>query len=376
MIRIPIQAAAGRYEVLVGRGLLASVADLLREAGLSGAIRLVADEAVHRHYGGELEDALRTGGFSVAAFLVPSGESSKSLETAARIYDWLVESGTERRDLVLALGGGVAGDLAGFVAATFLRGLRLVQLPTSLLAQVDSSVGGKVAVNHPRGKNLIGAFYPPSLVLADSETLRTLPSRELSAAMAEVVKTGIILDQPLFRRLERGAEALLGLEGAAMEEVIARCVQLKAGVVEQDEKEAGLRAILNYGHTIGHAIEAATAYESYRHGEAVAVGMVGAAGIAMRLGMVDADIAQRQRDLLVRLRLPVSCPGLEVERLLEAMGHDKKLSQGRLTWVLPEGIGKVAIRRDVPLGVVREVLSELVIGRLRGNDEYSGGKRP
>lgn len=362
MNRIEIKAATRRYEVLVGRGLLASVGKLLQGAGLRGSIKLVADEQVYHQYGGAVEERLREDGFSVSTFLVRNGEPSKSLDMASKIYDWLVETGTERRDPLLALGGGVVGDLAGFVAATFLRGLPFVQLPTSLLAQVDSSVGGKVAINHPRGKNLIGAFYPPSLVVADIDTLSTLPPRELSAAMAEVVKTGVILDGDLFHRLEKDVEQLLGLQGMAMEEVISRCVELKAGVVEEDEKETGLRAILNYGHTIGHAVEAVTSFQSYKHGEAVAVGMVGAAGIAVRMGILEPEIARRQMELLKRCRLPTTCPGLNVDQLLEAMGHDKKLSRGRLTWVLPEGIGKVAIKRDVPPEVVREVLLRLVAG--------------
>jgi len=272
MMQVLIRAAAGEYQVLVGRGLIARCGESLRAAGLDGAVRLIADEQVYQRYGQPVEMGLRACGYSVTSFTVPSGESSKSLETAAQLYDWLVDVGTERRDLVLALGGGVAGDLAGFVAATFLRGLRLVQFPTSLLAQVDSSVGGKVAVNHPRGKNLIGAFHAPSLVVADSEALLTLPPREISNAMAEIVKTGIILDAPLFERLESEAESLLRLVEPGIEQIVARCVELKARVVEEDERERGMRAILNYGHTIGHAIEAVTGFESYRHGEAVSVG--------------------------------------------------------------------------------------------------------
>ncbi len=361
MIRIPILAAAGQYQVLVGRGLLAHCGELLRAAGLDGAVRLIADEQVYQLYGQQVERGLRSCGYAVTSLAVPIGESSKSLETAARLYDWLVDVGTERRDLVLALGGGVVGDLAGFVAATFLRGLRLVQFPTSLLAQVDSSVGGKVAVNHPRGKNLIGAFHAPSLVVADSEALLTLPPRELSTGMAEIVKTGMILDAALFERLESEAESLLGLDGPGIEQVVARCVELKARVVEEDEREGGVRAILNYGHTIGHAIEAVSGFEAYRHGEAVSVGMAGAARAAVRLGMIDDAVALRQERLLRRFGLPVSCPGLPPDRLIEAMGHDKKLSQGQLSWVLPhEGIGCVTISRDVPLCVVRETLDWLV----------------
>lgn len=360
MIRIPIRAAAGCYQVVVGRGLLASIGGLLREAGLEGGVRLVADAHVYERFGGKLEETLAASGFSVASHQVPPGEASKSLETAARLYDWLVEAVTERRDLVLALGGGVVGDLAGFVAATFLRGVRLVQLPTSLLAQVDSSVGGKVAVNHPSGKNLIGAFYPPSLVVVDPATLSSLPHRELSAAMAEVVKMGMILDASMFDRLEREADALLRLDGGPVEAAISRSIELKARVVQEDERETGLRAILNYGHTIGHGVEAAAGYGAYRHGEAVAVGMVGAARIAQEMGMVDSGVVERQRLLLARLGLPTSCRGIDLDRVWQAIGKDKKADRGRLAWVLPVGIGEVVVRRDVPVELVHRVLEELV----------------
>ena len=359
MITIAIDAAAGRYQVLVERGLLADAARLLRDAGLEGGVRLIADENVFDQHGRQLEEHLRSSGYSVVSYKVAAGEPSKSLGVAAGLYDWLVDTGTERRDLVVALGGGVIGDLAGFVAATFLRGLRLVQIPTSLLAQVDSSVGGKVAVNHPRGKNLIGSFYPPALVIVDPATLSTLPARELSAATAEVVKMGIIMDPGLFERLERDAEALLELRAGVVEDVVARSISLKANVVEQDERESGLRATLNYGHTIAHGVEAASGYSRYRHGEAVAIGMEGAARIALHMGLIDDGFVDRQRGLLRRLGLPLTYGGARPGEVLSAMGRDKKASQGRLTWILPEGIGEVSIRRDVLVFLVEKVVSEL-----------------
>ena len=360
MIRIPVRAAVGQYDVLVGPGLLGEAGRLIKEASLQGAVRILADERVYQLYGRALEDALGAEAISFASFQIPSGESSKSLQMASKIYDWLIENRTERRDLVVALGGGVVGDLAGFVAATYLRGLRLVQIPTSLLAQVDSSVGGKVAVNHPLGKNLIGSFYPPVLVVADTSTLSSLPLRELSAALAEIAKMGIIMDRPLFERLETEVDLLLGLDSKSLVEVIARTVELKAWVVQQDERESGLRAILNYGHSYGHAVEAVTDYRLYRHGEAVAIGMVGAGRIAQSLGMIDAETASRQETLLTRMGIPVRCPRLPVDRLLEAMTHDKKASEGKLSWVLLEGIGKVTVRRDVQGSLVRQVLEGMV----------------
>lgn len=360
MIRIPVRAATGEYDVLVGQGLLEEAGSLFSEAGLKGTVRIVADEQVYGLYAQTLEESLGRAGFRVDSLKVPSGESSKSLQMASRIYDWLIEGRTERRDVVVALGGGVVGDLAGFVAATFLRGLRFVQVPTSLLAQVDSSVGGKVAVNHPLGKNLIGSFYPPALVVADTSTLASLPPRELSAAFAEIAKMGIILDRSLFERLEAEADLLLRLDRQSVTQVIARTVELKTQVVQQDERESGLRAILNYGHSYGHAVEVVTDYKLYRHGEAVAIGMVGAGMLARRLGMIDDDTVARQNRMLERFGAPIRCPRLPVDRMLEAMTHDKKATRGRLKWVLLEGIGKVTVRQDVPEDLVRHVLEELM----------------
>lgn len=359
MMRIPVRSSGGGYDVVIERGALRSLGRFLSEAGLNGGIRLVSDSNVFVLHGVHLEGALRSDGFSVASFQIEPGEESKSQQGASRLYDWLLDVGTERRDVVIALGGGVVGDLAGFVAATYMRGLRLVQVPTSLLAQVDSSVGGKVAVNHPRGKNLIGAFYPPSLVVVDPATLSSLPARELSAALAEVVKMGIILDPELVDLLDRKAESVLRLDAAVLEEVISRSIELKAGVVEEDEKESGLRAILNYGHTIGHGIEAASDYSLYRHGEAVAIGMQGAARLAVEMGLCEPDLLQRQENLLWSLGLPLFYQGLPVGRILEAMSKDKKAARGKLTWVLPERIGKVVIRRDVPESSIERVVMEL-----------------
>jgi len=359
MITIPIRAGAGRYDVLVGGGLLSEVGGLLRNAGLDGAVRLVADEAVYRIYGQRAEDSLRAHGYAVSSFAVESGEASKSLETAAELYDWMIECGTERRDIVLAMGGGVVGDLAGFVAATYMRGVRLVQLPTSLLAQVDSSVGGKVAVNHPKGKNLIGAFHPPSLVVADPDTLLSLPRGELAAALGEVVKMAVILDADFFEDLELLRDDLLSAEPRDMETVIGRTVRLKAEVVEADEREAGLRAILNYGHTIAHGVEAASGYIGYRHGEAVAIGMVGAARIAVALGMLDPTAAERQEALLRGLGLPVRCPDVDPERVWQAMMLDKKSAGRKLRWVLPTRIGEAVVGCEVPAALAREVVGGL-----------------
>ena len=261
--------------MLLGRGLLDRAGESLREAGLNGRVRLIADATVYGTHGPGLEAALRRDGYQVESYLVAPGRREQLAGNGGEALR--LAGGDRNRAKGRSAGsrGWCVGDLAGFVAATFLRGLRLVQLPTSLLAQVDSSVGGKVAVNHPSGKNLIGAFYPPSLVIADTTTLSTLPRRELSAALAEVVKHGVILDEGLFGEIERHAGSLLDLEAGVLEPIIARSIQLKARVVEQDEREAGIRAILNYGHTIGHAVEAVTEFAKYRHGEGVAIGSGG-----------------------------------------------------------------------------------------------------
>lgn len=356
MIRIRVKAAARDYEVLVGGDLLRAPGQWLSGAGPDGDVRIITDTTVGELYGPALQGSLRAEGRGAEAFEIAPGEPSKTLEVAARIYDWLVETGTERRDLIVALGGGVVGDLAGFVAATFLRGLRFVQVPTSLLAQVDSSVGGKVAVNHSRGKNLIGAFYPPSLVVADTAVLATLPPREYSAALAEMVKHGVILDGTYFRTLEGAGADLLRPDPRLLQPLVARSVELKAKVVEQDEQEAGLRAILNYGHTVGHAVEAATDFRRYRHGEAVAIGMSAAGYLAFSLRMVDRETVDRQSRLLTRLGLPMKSPGLSPALLRDAIRRDKKSRGGRPAWVLPEAIGRVVVRRDVPDRHVDEML--------------------
>jgi 3-dehydroquinate synthase len=269
------------------------------------------------------------------------------LETAVSIYDWLVNFHAERNDSIVALGGGMVGDLAGFVAANFLRGLPLVQVSTSLTGMVDAAIGGKVAVNHPRAKNLIGAFYQPRLVLADTETLTTLPRRELVSGCAEVVKHAMICDPRLLEYLEERAEGLLMLDKAITSEVVSRSAAIKARVVSEDEKEQGIRVILNYGHTIGHGLEAATNYERFLHGEAIAIGMMGAAMISRQVGLLFQEVVDRQKALLERFGLPTTCSGVDIESLLKAMELDKKVVGKKGRWVLLSGIGKPVVRDDI-----------------------------
>jgi len=276
-----------------------------------GGVRIISDDNVFPLYGDRVRRVLEESGYAVDSYVVASGEGSKSFSTAVSIYDWLVDRRAERGDCIVALGGGVVGDLAGFVASTFLRGLPFVQVPTSLMGMVDSAIGGKVAVNHPEGKNLIGAFYQPRLVLADIETLTTLPERELVSGWAEVIKHALIRAPDLLELLEKQSDGLLGLEKAVTTGVVARSAAIKAEIVSEDEKESGLRTILNYGHTIAHGIEAATGYGRFLHGEAVAIGMMGAAVISRQLGLISPEVVQRQEDILRKLGLPTACTGVD-----------------------------------------------------------------
>lgn len=355
---------SGRSDLYAAPGLLAEVGTLARRRWPKARRAwVIADEHVLPLWGAPVEGSFTQAGFDVTMRAVPAGEGSKSLQEASALLDWLLGGGIERGDVVVALGGGVVGDLAGFVAAIVLRGVGLVQLPTSLLAMVDSSVGGKTGVNHALGKNLIGAFYQPPLVVADPHVLRTLPPRDLRNGWAEIVKHSMIectatgTPEPVLLPWLEGRTPVGGLgEPEELAALIAHNIRLKAAVVRADEREAGLRRILNYGHTLGHAIEAA-GYR-YLHGEAVALGMRAAARLAHRLGLCDADLVARQDALLDRLDLPRTYDG-EWEPVREHLLRDKKVVQGTLTWILPEGPGRVVVRRDVPLEAVEAVAREI-----------------
>jgi 3-dehydroquinate synthase len=305
--------------------------------------------------------ALAEAGIEAAVVVVPAGEASKSLGQASRLYDELVRRQVDRHTLIVALGGGVIGDLAGFVAATYARGLPLVMVPTTLLAQVDSSVGGKVGINHTDAKNIIGAFYQPAGVWIDTETLRTLPQRELRCGLAEVVKYGVILDAGFFGSLERDVEKIINRDHDALRRIVIESCRMKATVVTRDEREeTGLRAVLNFGHTIGHAIEAVAGYDGpYQHGEAVAVGMVAEARLAQRLGWIGTDAVDRLVHLLMRFGLPTSAPRLDVDRLVAAMTRDKKNRLGKIRFVLPRSIGTVELTDAAGVDDVRAVLANL-----------------
>ena len=357
-----VETPGGRYPVFVGWGTLSDLGQRMRNLGLSGKAALISDAAVYEIHGVKALESLRSAGFEVASYAVPAGERSKSEDALTRIYDWMVEQRLERGSTVVALGGGVAGDLAGYAAATFLRGVPLVHVPTSLLAMTDSAIGGKVAINHPRAKNLIGAFYQPRMVLSDVETLTTLPPRELASGWAETIKHGMIMDPELLDVLEGDLERVLALDPEMTTEIVKRSSGLKGKVVSGDEKEAGRRLILNFGHTIGHALEAATEYGTLLHGEAVSIGAVGAARLSRKHARLGDDVVDRLSGLLKRFGLPTSMPDLDADRLIEAMFLDKKVRGKAIRWVLLEDIGKPVIRDDIPMESVREVLAGLAEG--------------
>jgi 3-dehydroquinate synthase len=346
------------YDIKIGTGLLVRLGAECARLGLAGQCAIISDTNVAPRLGGAARKALAKAGFAPTLITVPAGETAKSLKTVEACYHQLAAQRLERKSFVLALGGGVVGDLAGFVAATYLRGLAFVQVPTTLLAQVDSSVGGKVGVNLKAGKNLVGAFYQPRLVLCDLHTLVSLPLREYRAGLAEVIKYGIIYDAGLFQRLERDLPSLLRRQPRTLAAVVGRCCEIKAEVVGQDETESGLRAILNFGHTIGHALEAISHYGKYLHGEAIAVGQVAAARLSAQLLGLPAPEVGRIERLFQRAGLPtqVKLNAPQRQKLLAAMRLDKKVSGGEVKFVLARRIGEVESGQQVPVAAIEHAL--------------------
>lgn len=360
-----VRSSAGDYPVYVGWGNLAELGWRIRSLGLGGRAWVIADRAVWNAWGERLLASLAAARLEGRPLPVEPGEEHKSLAEAERLYGELSRGRAERQDLIIAFGGGVIGDLGGFVAATYLRGLPLVQAPTSLLAMVDAAVGGKVAVNLPVAKNLVGAFYPPRLVLADTELLTTLPTGELIAGWAEVIKHAVILDPELFEQFRRvGGRAATRLDPETTPALVGRSVAIKARVVSEDEHErTGLRMVLNFGHTVGHALEAVLGYGRIRHGEAVAIGMVAAARLSAALGLLDKDAADQVEGLLADFGLPVRLPSeVDPGAIIGRIYYDKKVAGGRPRWVLLRRIGETVIRADVPDGLVLEVLNGLKDG--------------
>jgi len=341
-------------QVQIERGASGRLARVLDQEGLPPRAWVIADRTVMRLHSARIVAGLARDGVAVTSRAVPPGEPSKSVEIAFELWRWLAEQGAERSDPIIALGGGVVGDLAGFVAATYLRGVPLVQVPTTLLAQIDSSVGGKVGVDLASGKNLVGAFYPARRSVIDPDLLATLPRAQLVADYAEVIKTAVILDADMFELIERHADAID--DPALLEDLVTRCVRWKARVVDEDPHDRGARAVLNYGHTIAHALETVGGYQTYRHGEAVAIGMRGAAAISVRAGNMTPADADRQHALLRRVGLPQTYANAAPDELLGAMQRDKKVRGGRVQWVLAERIGAASPGHHVDPTIVRDVL--------------------
>lgn len=329
----------------------------LRAMSSQKRIFIVTDTTVGALYAEAARALFAQAGLEALFSRVPAGESSKSFASFQQIIDWLVERHAERTEPLVALGGGVVGDLTGFVAASYRRGVPLVQVPTTLLAQIDSAIGGKTGINHKNGKNLIGAFYQPELIFTDPALLLTLPERVYREGWAEIVKTGVILDAELFAMLEGRLPDLERRDADLLTQVVARCIRLKMDVVQGDERDGGLRNILNYGHTFGHALETITEYGTWLHGEAVSIGMEVAGRLAVARGLIGEDDLLRQRRLLKAIGLPVVCPGVDAEAILVAMRNDKKVQAGRTRWILPTRIGQAQMYGDVPVESVREAIA-------------------
>ena len=366
---ITVPLAAQPYPIVLGAGSLASLAELLIAQGIRAdtKVLLVTNPEVERHYGAPCRRSLEAAGFPVQTLVIEAGEDQKTPATVALIHDAAFRHRMERGSLIVALGGGVVGDMAGFAAATWLRGIAVVQVPTTLLAMVDAAIGGKTGVNHPGGKNLIGAFHQPKLVLIDPAVLHTLPEREFRAGMAEVIKYGVIGDPALFGDLEAAAQRdpLAGLANresvgeGLLERLLERSASAKAKVVAADEREGGLRAILNYGHTLGHTVETLSGYGTYLHGEAVGLGMLAAGEISLAMELWRPEDQQRQRAVIAAAGLPLAWPALDPQAVLACLQGDKKVRSGRVRFVLPTAIGAVEIRDDVEPEIIVLALERL-----------------
>lgn len=363
---ILVELGDNSYHILIGNGVLDGldtllpkfVADLTSENRASDRVVIITDENVAGLYLDRLAGMVTGMGFLVKHISITPGEDQKNSGTVEKLYNTLFDHGMDRKSFVIALGGGVVGDLAGFAASTFMRGIPYLQAPTTLLAQVDSSIGGKTGVNHPRGKNMVGSFYQPKGVFIDTATLGTLPREELMAGMVEVMKYGVIRSRPLFEYIEESLSGILRLDNEALEHIIHSSCKIKAEVVEEDEKEGGIRAILNYGHTIGHAVESLTNYSKYRHGEAVGIGMLYASRIAREMGLADDSVVERQRRLLESLGNATDIGNISPQAIVERLYQDKKTIGGTLRFVLPVEIGRVIISSKVTEEVIYKVLTE------------------
>ncbi len=357
---VKVELGDRSYQININSGAFEECASFLLQRGYSRKALLITDENVDKLYADDFMTALAPARFSIARVAVPAGEEVKSLVWADRLYTEAIRHGLDRKSPVIALGGGVVGDLAGFIAATYMRGVPFIQIPTTLLAQTDSSVGGKVAVNHHSGKNMIGAFYQPDAVFINTDTLKTLSDRDYASGLAEVVKYACLAGEDWLEFLAANKEALLDKETGVLEEMVARCCRYKADIVAEDEKEAGKRMWLNLGHTYGHAAEAAGGFSRYTHGEAVAIGLYGALLLSEEMGLSPLGLADKVCALLRIFSLPVRADGMSVEEIHRFLSSDKKASDGQLRWVLLQGAGVPLISFAVPESMVRRVLQKLI----------------
>jgi 3-dehydroquinate synthase len=348
------------YDILIGTGILDQVGSIVAKVSTSLRAIIITNPLIDVLYGEKTRQSLVNAGFRVDTIQIPEGEEHKSLTFADKAYNDLMEFNCDRSTVLVALGGGVIGDLTGFVAATYMRGIPFVQIPTTLLAQVDSSVGGKTAVNHPKGKNMIGAFYQPKVVAIDLDTLSTLPTDEFRSGLAEVVKYGVIADPDLFDYLDEHAEEILKLDSGCLSKIIETSCAIKAEVVESDEKESRRRMILNFGHTFGHAIESLTKYIQYKHGEAVAIGMVFASMLSHEMGKCTSSVGERVEGLLKKFHLPIKSPKLHSSVIIESMFHDKKNTAKKIKFILAKKVGEVEIIDEVPEAVLKKALDNFM----------------
>ncbi len=359
-VKVDIHTDNKNYDIIIADNIIKKLPEYIKVAYSGCKLFLVTDRNVMNLYGEKISAILIEAGFNITTYIVPPGEEAKSFDHLKKGYDILLEEDFRRDNMIVALGGGVVGDLAGFLAATFMRGIPFVQVPTTLLAQVDSSVGGKTAINHPTGKNLIGSFYQPEFVLIDPNFLKTLPERELKTGLAELIKHGFIADDKLLKFLWDKHHEIFEYDMESLIHIIYRSCIIKSEIVNQDEKEAGKRALLNFGHTIGHALEAVTEYKSYNHGEAVAVGMVGAAHISYKMGLIDQEAYNFIKKLIKVYGLPLSYQYNEnVEKVYQRLFYDKKVKNNSLRWILLKDLGEAYIDADVSNEIVRDVLEGL-----------------
>ena len=358
--QIHVDLGKNSYLINIDRATLSKFGSIAKSYLSLSKVAIVTNNIVNSLYGDILKNSLQSIDVEAIVIEIPDGEDHKSLQGAMKIFDALVENRITRQSVIIALGGGVIGDLSGFVSATFMRGVPFIQIPTTLLAQVDSSIGGKTAINHPKAKNLIGAFHQPRFVFIDVEVLKTLPERELKAGLVEVIKHGMIMDSELFYYVEDNLQEILSVDSQSIEQIVARSCKDKATIVEKDEKEQNLRVILNYGHTIGHGIETVTNYSVYRHGEAISIGMAVASKIAVNMGIMRDEIADRQNRLLAKCGLPITFPDLDVDTVLDAIHLDKKTNEnGRPRFVLPKDIGEAIIVENVTDDQIRNAIMEM-----------------